>query len=334
MGHSSQSGNVVLRSQTTAGIPEPDLATAGVGVKIMSGSIGPNRTPIIAEKEIGGGRDVVDAQLGPTGFSGEYSLYPRFDSLPTILRACLGTASTVTATGVSTHTITPTDGQTPLLSVYEEISAGFERFLFNDVKVNTFGLEIDATGLITATAALVGKKGVSGATDVAADALYDNTALVPGYTVSVTFDGIELLPKSFSCTINNNVEDDDFRIGSKYVGDLTDKGRDVSGSFTIRHEDATMFKKAVWGSTSATEPGGQSYKGALVVTVEAFEMIGATAEPYGFTLTFPKVFISPFKLDPSGDDALQNDVEWTAVRPDPAVKILTAVVKNGKTAIA
>lgn len=108
MGFSSQSGQVILRTQAVQGTYQADTGTAGIAMKLRGGSLGPNRELLIPDAEIGGGRDVVDAYLGAVSFSGDYEFYARMDSLPTLLYAALGTAAApATVTGVTTHSITP-----------------------------------------------------------------------------------------------------------------------------------------------------------------------------------------------------------------------------------
>ena len=333
-GFTAQSGNVIIASQPTQGTTAPLLTTAGVGLKILSGSIGPDRDPIMLEKEIGAGRDQSDVFLGPVKYSGEYSFYPRFNSLVTLLRAALGTANSVTTTGVTTHTITPTDGQLPFLSVYEEWSSAFERFIYTDAVVNTFGISIDPTGIVQCTAGLIAISGASGAADIDPTSVFDNTRTLPAVKASITLNGVDLKPRSFSLNVNNNVEDDDFRVGSLGLADVTAKGREVSGSVSLRHTNSSLFKRAVWGNSAATAPTGLTTQDQLVLTLTSYENIGATTEPHSASFTIPKTVLNPFKMEMSGDDALDSDVDFTAIRPDTAVPILTAVVKNGKTAIA
>src|SRR5689334_21099352 len=104
MGYTAQVGQVIFKTQTTPGTYDPNTGTNGVAIKLRSGSLGPSRELLIPDPEIGGGRDVVDAYLGAGAFSGDYELYPRFDSFTTLLAAALGTASSNTVTGVTTHT--------------------------------------------------------------------------------------------------------------------------------------------------------------------------------------------------------------------------------------
>jgi hypothetical protein len=172
MGFSSQSGQVILRSQTTQGTYNADTGTAGVGVLLRSGGLGPNRDLMIPDPEIGGGRDVVDAYLGAVSWGGDYEMYARLDGISTLMRAALGSASSTVTTGITTNTITPLDsGTLPFLSIEENIGGSLETFRYNDAVVNTLHLECDANGYLMATAGIIAANQIAGATKTACTCL-------------------------------------------------------------------------------------------------------------------------------------------------------------------
>lgn len=337
MGFSSQSGQVILRTQAVQGTYQADTGTAGIAMKLRGGSLGPNRELLIPDAEIGGGRDVVDAYLGAVSFAGDYEFYARMDSLPTLLYAALGSAAApVTATGVTTHTITPLDlGTLPYLSIEENIGGNMETFQYYDCVVNTLHLEADANGYLMGTVGIIGARQSAGHTKTATP-VWDNTPMIVGTNVSLTYNAVSLPAKSFTLDINNNFEDDDFRLGSFYIGDLTAKRREVTASFSIRESDSAFWRQATYGVSSATEPGGIPTKNQLVVNAATYEDIpaGTPATTYSMNLTIPKFMLRPYSLDPSGDDIIENDVEGQALRPEPGTPLMTAVLTTGKAEIA
>lgn len=336
MGFSSQAGQVGFATQASQGVFPAGFATAAEYMKLRSGALGPNRDLLITDPEIGGGRDTVDAYLGAISWSGDYEFYARLESLPTLLKACLGSSTSATATGVNTHTITPLDSATlPFLAVEENIAGSLETMQYTDAVVNTFHVESEANGYMMGTAGLIAKTGVAGATKNATP-VWDNSPMIVGTNIVITLNGVTLPAKSFSLDITNNFEDDDFRLGSFTLGDLTAKGREVSGSVTIRPQDSSLWRRAVFGTPTATGPGGTTTKDQMVITATTYEDISGGTPPTKSSLAFtiPKVALEPFGLEPSGDDVIENDVSWRALRPAAATPILTAVVKNGKTSIA
>jgi len=339
MGFSSQSGRVGLRTQASKGTyADPGAASPNEGVfmRIRSGALGGTRELLIPDPEIGGNRDIPDAQLGPISYSGEFDFYARMEELPTLLKGVLGSASSAGAalTGY-THTITPSDASLPWLSVEETIAGAYEDFKYTDCKINSFHLEADANGYLMGTCGLIGLTQEI-LTPVSPTVRWDNSPLLVGTNITVKWNNVALPAKSFSFDVNNNIEDDDFRLGSLFLGDAVEKRREVTMGVTIRPEDSDLWRTAMWGGPSATTPGGMSFKDDVIIEVESYEDIpGATAGiKYSFTITVPKAVIAPFNLSPSGDDVLEHDLEIQAVRPVTATPILTAVVKNSFATVA
>lgn len=336
MGYSSQSGAVILRSQAVAATYQADTGTTGVGIKLRSGALGPNRDLLIPDPEIGGGRDVVDAYLGAASYGGDYEFYARMDSIVTLLKACLGTSATATTTGVTTHTLTPLDsGTLPFLSIEEALGGGLEVFRYTDAVVNTFHLESDANGYLQGTAGIIARLQTAGNTATASP-VWDNTPMMVGTNIAITYNGVTLPAKSFSLDVTNNFEDDDFRLGSFNLGDLTGKRREITASFGIRHSSSALWRQAVYGTTAATQVGGLTTKNALVITAQSYENISGSTPltPYTLTITIPNFALSPFSLEASGDDVMENDIDGQALRPVTATPIMTVAIKTGKATIS
>lgn len=336
MGFSSQAGQVILRTQAAQGVYQADTGTAGVGIRLRSGSLGPNRELLVPDPEIGGGRDVSDANLGTASWSGDYEFYTRIDSFLTLAYAALGIKDSVTATGVSTHTITPSDAaQLPFLSIEERIAANFETYQYTDAVVNTLHLEAEANGYLQGSAGLIAAKQLAGATPTA-DPGWDITPMYVGTNISVTYNSVTMPAKSFSFDLNNNIEDDDFRLGSFYIGDLSPKRREITASFNIRESSSALWRQAVYGTSAATGPGGLTTKAPLVITITAYQDIPASTPltKYSLSLSIPNFSLNPYALGVSGDDILESDIEGQALRPDPGEDILTVVGKTDLAEIA
>jgi hypothetical protein len=338
MGYGSQSGKVAIRTQATRGVPMTDIETAGVALKLRSGSLAGNRELLIPDPEIGGGRDISDALLGPVSYSGDYEMYTRFSGIGTLLRAALGEVNTVTTTGVSVHTFTGSDdAQLPFLTVYEEISSGLERAQYTDAVCNTFHLEVEPNGFLMGTCGLIAVKQLLGVPALDLSAVYDDTTLTVGTNVTVKYDGVNVKAKAFSLDVNNNFEDDDFRLGQFTLEDLTPKRREVTASITLRHEDNLMMRQALNGASTAVAPGGLTTKKELEIQIDTYQEIpGATptTTKYSMNIKLHKALFEPFAFAPSGDDILENDITLQAVRPTLGTSIMTAVLTNGTPALA
>lgn len=335
MGYGSQSGQIIVGTQPTPGVANPNLATEGTSLKLTSGSLAGNRELLIPDPEIGGSRAASDANLGPVSFSGDYEMYVRFRSAALLLYGALGQKasaahSTAPVDSAYVHTITATDAaQLPYFSVYEEISNDLERNLYTDAVVNTFHMEADAGGYLTATAGMLARLMSANAANIDGKPLVDNTSMVVGTNILVSYDGVQVPAKAFSLDIANNVEDDDFRLGSFFLGDMTAKSLEVTGSMTLRHDSNAMMRQALFGSASATQIGGLTTKEGLKITMESYvDIPGAPGVKFSIDIDCPFTILNPFAFEPSGDDALENDVELTMVQNDPAQSIITATVTN------
>ncbi len=338
MGYSSQTGQVGFKTQAAQGAFLDPGADAGVFMRTRSGALGVNRELLIPDPEIGGGRDVSDAYLGAVSFSGEYDFYVRLEALATLMRGVFGAAESAAAGAdaalVGTHTITPVDDvPIPWISVEEAIST-FDVFRYTDAKVNTLHLEADANGYLTGTAGLIALTQLGGVAKTAVPD-WDTTPMIVGTNIDVTWDGAALPARSFSFDITNNLEDDDFRLGSLFLGGLVEKRREVTAGVTIRPEDNTIWREAVYGSPVATAPlAGAASKGELVINATTYEVIGTSVSPYRMTITIPQAAIGPFALEPSGDDVMEHSVEVRGLRPDPTNPIATVVIDNGLATVA
>lgn len=336
MGYSSQAGVVILRTQSVQGVYEADTGTAGTNMKLRSGSLGPSRELLIPDPEIGGGRDVGDAYLGAVSWSGDYEFYARMDSITTALLAVLGIANSDTVTGVNTHTITPSDAAAlPFLSIEEKIGAGLETYQYTDAVANTFHLEAEANGYLMGSVGLIAALQIAGVTPEASP-VTDDGPMIVGTNILVTYNSVTLPAKSFSLDINNNFEDDDFRLGSFYVGDLTPKRREVTASFGIRESSSALWRQAVYGTSGATEPGGLTTKSDLVIACTTYEDIPASTPvtKYSITVTIPNFALTPYALEMSGDDIIESDVAGQALRPSTGTDLMTVVVENNSATIA
>jgi len=336
MGYGSQAGQLLLRTQAVQGTLMADIGTAGVGMRIKGGSLGPNRDLLVTDPEIGGGRDVTDAYLGAVNWSGDYEFYARMDSLATLLKAFFGTVNSATVTGVQTHTFTGSDAAAlPYLSLEEKLGAGLETYNYTDAVVNSIHLEAEANGYLQGTAGMVAAKQVAGATPTASP-IWDTGNLIVGTNITVTYNSITVPAKSFSFDGSNNFQDDDFRLGSFYVGELIPKRREVTAGFKIRETSSALWRQAVYGTSAATAPGGIPTKNQLVITCSTYEdIVGSTPlTKRSITITIPNFILSPYSLAASGDDVIESDLTGQALRPVAGTSIATVVIKTGVAVIA
>lgn len=340
MGVSSQQGVFALKTQTARGVPATNIGTTGIGMFRTGGSLSGNRELMRTDPEIGGNRDVQNALLGPISYGGDIEFYCRFESIGILLKAALGapvSAAPAGITGATEHVFTPSDATSlPFLTIYERIGANLQHIQYTDVVVNTLHIESDADGFVTGSVGLIGCRGLYGVPNIDISTVLDDTpSLTVGTNVHALYDDVDLKAKSFSIDINNNFEDDDYRLGSYYLEDLTPKRREVSGSVTLRHETEEKMRAALLGSSVATQAGGLVTQKPIEIDIDTFgEIPGATpATTYGLNLEFAKTVFEPFGFEPSGDEILESDVTWQALRPEASVPVMLATLVNGMALI-
>lgn len=338
MGFLSQSGYVGLRSYGGGDTFPADFGTAGIILPTRSGTLGPNRDLLVPDPEIGGNRDTQDAYLGAVSWSGDIEMYLRMKHAATVIGAAFGTIAAPTGTATTggfLHSITGGDTLRSL-AIEEQIGNGFERFRYTDAFANTFHMESEANGYLMATLGLIARKQTAGVTATAGVPV-DNSPMAVGTNISVQLGGTTLGAKSFSMDLSNNVEDDDFRLGSFFLGEITPKRRELTFGTTIRPTSSAQWRQAVYGGSGLTAPGGTSTKQSLVITISSYEdMPGVTgpAGKYSITVTVPNVIIEPFAAEPSGDDVIDHDLTLRAVRPAAGTALATIVVKTDAATVA
>lgn len=336
MGFSSQAGQAIFRSQTVPGTYNADTGTAGVAMKLRDGALAPSRTLMIPDPEIGGGRDIADALLGGVSWSGDYNFYARLESLAVLLKGAFGIVDSTPdqpVVGANEHVFTPSDAaQLPFFSLEEAIGSGLETFHYTDVVMNTLHLEAEASGYLQGTVGLIAKNQSAGQTRTPAP-LWDDGPMLVGTNITLTYGGVSVGAKKFSFDLNNNFADDDYRLGSFFIGDLTPAGREVTAGFTIREKDSGIWRQAVYGVQSATSPGGLTTKAPLVITMNTYEMVTGTTTG-SIEIELPMFALNPYAFTASGSDIIESDLTGQAFRPDPANPIATVTVISGSADIA
>lgn len=226
------------------------------------------------------------------------------------------------------HVITPSDASSlPWLSVEERMSVDFESFRYTDAKVGRLRFECDASGYATGTVDLAALTQEADFTEQANPTTVDASPMMTGSQVGVYWNGDLLPAKAMNFEIQNNMEDDDFRLGSFTLGDLTEKRRMFTMGVTVRPEDAALWREATYGGPALTGPrAGRASYGTLSVVSTTFEDVQGAGTPYRLQVDVPYAAMSPFAVEPSGDDVIEHEVNFTFLRDDPVAPIATFTV--------
>jgi hypothetical protein len=330
---------LTLNAQTTAAIPYNATAAqvqtavaalAGVGVGNVRCSGGPFvTTPIVVTFDGVKSGTLAGAPMTATsaGLTG--------GTTPTV--GVTRTTTGLSNAGAYSHLYVPIDSSTlPMLGIEENVGNGFDVFRYRDAVVNTLHFESDANGYLMGTAGMIARLQDAQASAVDVSTLYDNTDLIVGTNITVTFNGVSLAAKSFKWDYTNNFQSDDFRLGSFYIGDLTPKRRELTVGINIREQDKTLWRQATYGSSAATSVGGLITKSPVVIDCSTYATIPGTSPALAWRMrtVMPYCAIKPYGLSVSGDDIMESDIEFQALRPVPTTPLCYVQVTNDRATTA
>jgi hypothetical protein len=323
MSYTAQEGHVGLALQGAEGVY--DEATQFLYVTEIS--LEPDDNLIVPDPEIGTGRDITEAYPGGIKWSGSISFNLRPEALGMLLLGAFGSVSSNTVGAVTTHTFTPAN-TLPLLSIEKAVSDGLEVFGYTDVKVNSLRIECAAGEIATGTCEVIATKETS---DIAASTpVFEDAPIFTFAGGQVKVDTVVASVKAVSFELNNNIQDDDYRIGSRYLGTLTPKRRELTASIDVVPEDSDEYKKAVYGASNLTEAANTQpvYTGSLEILFESLtgQVIPTTSTKYSLKIEVPEAIFKSAPIPTSGDEMIVQSIEMLPVKG--AGNIATATLIN------
>jgi len=276
MSITGQVGHVAFAVQSAFGTPN---TTAGnyKPVKITGDSLVSANNMLVAEGEIGTGRDVTQAVPGGYSAAGAINGNLNARNAAVCLNGALGTITANVATGSvsSFDAFTPADSL-PVFTVEKKVGTTGNQLLvtrYTDAMVNTLNISANAGALSTYSAGIVacGESNPGSALvsePIAYPAAGDDLLVFHGGRIGLkdstnadtvtysyptdadpTFQTLEL-------AINNNVQADEYTIRpSRFLRSLTEGIRQIEINCTIVFDDYHKYQKFTYGSSAATSPG-------------------------------------------------------------------------------
>lgn len=320
MSITGQVGHIQLAKQSAFGTVNSTYADYR-GVKITGDSLVASNNPLIAEGEIGLGRDITQAVPGGFAAAGSVNGNLRARAASVFLEGALGTRTFSSTADV----YTPAD-DLPVWSLEKRVGSASPELLilrYQDVMVNTFTLSAPAGSLATFSAGLIAA-GESRIASSVGNAVFASTSddllvfhggrIMNGATGSTvardeTFQSIEV-------TINNNVAADEYTVRpSRFLRSLTEGVRSVEVNCTLVFENPDNYSKYTYGVTTGSgtlphTPGYSFYMGALQVFLGNFQIAAPdTTDIRGTTLgstTFTGA--TPSTVPTTGTQAVQFNI--------------------------
>ena len=324
MSITGQVGHIVVTKQNgfgTAATPQGSDA-----IKITGDSLVSNNNPLVAEGEIGQGRDV--SQMVPGGYAaaGAINGNLRARAANILLEGVLGTAaggatatpesgtSPFVATGGTSpngslgyRKLTPGD-DLPFYTIEKRIGATSPEQLviqYQDTVINSLNVSVPAGALATFSANVIAAgevaKGAS-ATPVSPTykAISDDLLVFHGgrilngttgqaLTRDNTFQSVEL-------AFNNNVAADEYTVRpSRFLRSLTEGIRSVEANVTMvfnNHDDYAKYQLNAASPSSDAQPGYSFYMGGMQLVLANFQATDDNTDLVGSN-TLPTSSTSP-----------------------------------------
>lgn len=333
MSETAQNGYVILGRQVAKGTPAAVMGP--YGLKVTSNAVGGQAERLDDEPEIGGGRDNDSgtAIMGGFKIGGdlEGQLRPKAIGLLFLAAGFSGGAPVQDGvTGAYTHTLIP--AAPTYLTVEGRWGTTDAIRRGTDVLVDELKLSLSANGKASWSASLIGiTEDWRGAPSVPT---YETDPILDYYGSAITLDGLGTYRwEDVELTISNNLSDDEYVIGSRLLDDMTPGAREVTVGGTIKVGSnapsvTDLYRAAVYGSKTATGPGGASpYHTSAAVVLGSAKFAGTSnTVRYGLTVTVPDLVLTGFPLEASGDERLTVDLEGKAYKG--AGDVATVAIRN------
>ena len=353
MSVTGQVGHIALAKQTAFGTPNTTEANY-LPIKITGDSLVAANNMLVAEGEIGTGRDVSQAVPGGFSAAGAINGNLRVRAAATFLEAALG-AKTEVVGPPTTTTFAPSD-DIPVYSIEKKVGTTDPELLvvrYTDAMVNTLNITATSGGLSTFSAGIT----AAGEAKLAA-ALLDPVTYATSSDDLLVFHGGRIRAddsgtaspltaaendptfQSFEVVINNNVDASEYTIRpSRFLRSLTEGIRSIETNMTVVFSDDAQYERYTYGAAGRTSPGYNLYMGMVEFFLGNWQVAdadgittaaptGAPAEPQAMQLDIDKLAFAGFPVAlTSGRIA----VTTTARALKPSGAIIRATTRPGNS---
>jgi len=284
-------------------------------MKVMSVDLNPEGDKLIPDPEIGSISDIDSIHQGTYKISGSIESYVRPEAIGLLFWGALGTyvPSGLLSDGVYLHNFTPlTSGTLPWLSIKKSIADNVQLFDYRDCKVEGFTLDINSSEFCNAKFDIVGIKDEVGS---AVSASYETAPLLVATKATINLGGSTISAKSCSVDFKNNLDNSDFRVGSRFLGDITEKRRELDIKMDIVLDTTSeLYRKAFYGGANETEAGFDVYADSVDIILESPTTIGSSALPYKILVQIKNCVFMAAPTPASGDDLIVIPLELKSTK--------------------
>jgi hypothetical protein len=287
MSITGQVGHVALAKQSTwdTGTFSNVISTESAyrAVKITGDSLVASNNQLIAEGEIGSGRDVTQAVPGGFSSAGAINGNLRARSAAVLLFAAMGTGAA--ASPVDNFDVADT---LPFFTIEKKVgtnartAAELLTIQYSNAMVNTLNISASSGALATFSAGIIAaqERYISApiVTSPSYGASSDDLLLFHGGRIKAGDSGSswsdDATFQSMEMVINNNIQADEYTIRpSRFLRSLTEGIRSVECNMTIVFEDYASYQKYTYGASGSTSPGYSLYMGQLDLTLANWQIV-------------------------------------------------------------
>jgi len=301
-------------------------------MKVMSVDLNPEGDKLIPDPEIGSISDIDSIHQGTYKISGSMDSYVRPEAIGLLFWGALGTKtnSGLLSGGAYLHNFTPiTSGSLPWLSVKKAIADDVQVFDYKDCKVDGFTLDINSSEFCSAKFDIVGIQDEEGS---AVSPSFESSPLLVATKTTINIGGVATSAKSCSVEFKNNLESDDFRVGSRFLGDITEKRRELDVKMDLVLDTSSdLYKKAFYGSSSASEAGFDVHAESVDIELSSPTNISTSSLPYKILVQIKNCVFMSAPTPASGDDLVVIPLELKATKAT-GYNLIEVHIWNSKTA--
>ena len=229
---------------------------------ITEESFAAENNPLVAENEIGRGRDRTGAVAGGYAISGGFGGYARTTDLGLLLQMALSDDASACAPSGSTgiSTVVPTD-YLDFWAIEKNVGDTLYQWLLN-AKLNSLTISVNQGEIATYTSDWVvttEKKIVSGDANTPSYAEDDLLAFHGG---QIKLGGSQYNNmESLEISLNNNLSNDEYTVRpSRFLNDVTEGARTLDLNFNQVFQDADDYANYTYGAVGRTTPGYDLYE--------------------------------------------------------------------------
>lgn len=274
-------------------------------MKVLSIEMNPEGEKIIPDVEIGAGMDVTEVHQGTYRISGDLESYIRPEAFGVLMYGLLGryTSSGEINAGQGNylHNFLPiTSGSLPWISVKKVISDNVQTYNYRDCKVGSFSLELKAGEFANAKFGIVG---IADAAGTAGTPSFETAPLLVATKATINMGPASISAKNLTLDVNNSLVDDDFRIGSRFLGDISEGRRSLEVNLDVVLDTTSeLYKKAFYGASNLSAAGFDVYADSLDIVMDSPTLIGSSAMTYKVLFQIKRAVFVSAPVPAKGDD--------------------------------